>query len=315
MTLRASILFRGAAVLGLAEAIAGCGDGGGSGGSGTVAVLPAPAPAPAPSPTPTPSQMGATDRLIGGTLATQAFADEGRYLTDGGLTVRFNASTANYLVTYPGNTTPVALIRDPQAQGQNPWSSFLTADQAVYVLTRASPEAAGDRRYQFSNLAAWGFRTGTPGAGATAFGIATSASAVPRQGTIIYIGFLEGISTETYRSEGATINGLIDGSVTLTFDFGRGTATIAVTPRLGLAQYSPLESLTQVRLEWAVGSTTFFQPNADPNSKNFPISGRFTGPNAEELIGGISIGYRSPVDGSMQTASGAFIASAPRPVS
>lgn len=297
--------------LALAAAFAGCGGGGStSGGGGSVTIAPGPASSPAPSPTPTPASAGATDRIIGAASMSQTFADEGRYpLTDGGLTVRFDAPTGHYLVTYPETSTPIVLVRDPQVSGQVPWSNFVTADSFLFVLTRASAESTSeDNRYAYSNLAAWGSRSARGFGGATAFGMSTEPAGVPVQGTVTYTGFFEGVATETYRSEGGTFNGLVLGPVTLTFDVASGIATISAALRLGLEQDRPLDRLSETPLTWSAGSPTFFQANADPANRAYPISGRFTGPAAQELIGGLRIEYRSQVDGSMQTAGGAFIA-------
>jgi hypothetical protein len=39
------------------------------------------------------------------------------------------------------------------------------------------------------------------------------------------------------------------------------------------------------------------------------FSGQFTGPKAEELIGNFAFPYRSPVDGKIYQADGAFVGS------
>jgi hypothetical protein len=38
------------------------------------------------------------------------------------------------------------------------------------------------------------------------------------------------------------------------------------------------------------------------------VTGTFTGPQAQEMIGGFEFDYRSPLDDSAQRAGGAFIA-------
>ncbi|MFC4293494.1 hypothetical protein ACFO0A_00310 [Novosphingobium tardum] len=298
----------GGAACALALVLAACGGGGASSGGGPVIMGPGPSPSPSPSPsgTPTPSSSGATDRIIGSVSTSQTFAAEGRYpLTDGGLTVSYEASTGHYLVTYPGNTTPQPLVRDPSVSGQDPWSSFVVADNNVFVLTRASFASANPTtKYMYSNLATWGFRQST-GGGSTAFGIATPQAGVPLTGKVTYTGFLEGITTEKYRSDGADYNASLKGTVTVTFDFDAKSAEISYSPQLGLADYRPLAPVDRLSLVYSTGIPAFYQSG---QGLDYPISGRFTGPGAEELIGGLRFTYASPIDGSQQTAGGAFIA-------
>jgi hypothetical protein len=252
---------------------------------------------------------GATDPIIFASTESQTFAHEGRYpRSDGGITVSFDRVTGRYLITTPGNTTPEPLQRDPKftpAAGA-PWTNFVLP--GCYFLIRASGIFPDTRRYLYSNLAAWGCGTGDV-SGATAFGIPTPMSGMPQQGLMTYTGFLEGTSNERYSSEGESYYAGLDGTITLAFDSVTSKASVTIVPRLGLTAYHPLPPITAAELVWVRGATGFYQSvPGNPTSLDYPLSGRFTGPQGEELIGGLTLEYISPVDGSRQVAGASFIA-------
>jgi hypothetical protein len=81
-----------------------------------------------------------------------------------------------------------------------------------------------------------------------------------------------------------------------------------VTPILEGGRDNPLPPIIRAELVWDRGETEFHQEvPVDPQNPDPPISGRFTGPSAEELIGGLSLTYVA-ADGRVQTGGAAFIA-------
>lgn len=298
-------------------ALAGCGGGGGgsapSAGTGTIGP-PAPSPSPTPTPTPTPTPppaTDATDRIVFGAAASQTFATEERLLgtSAGGLTISFEAPTGRYLVATPADTTARALRRDPLFTpiSGSPWTNFVLPDGFKFLIRASGDFSAAERRYLSSNLAAWAY-PGTSIFGVTAFGIPTPAGAVAGQGMVTYTGFLEGGSGERFTSDGSEQFAGLLGTVTLVFDFASGTAHITIDPLLYLNTQQPLPQVTRTELVWAAGAQTFHQPAPPQSPGSPPVSGRFTGPAGEELIGSFQLNYVSPVDGSPQTARAAFIA-------
>jgi hypothetical protein len=95
----------------------------------------------------------------------------------------------------------------------------------------------------------------------------------------------------------------------LAFDSVTSKASVTIVPRLGLTAYHPLPPIIAAELVWVRGATGFYQSvPGNPTSLDYPLSGRFTGPQGEELIGGLTLEYISPVDGSRQVAGASFIA-------
>jgi hypothetical protein len=127
-----------------------------------------------------------------------------------------------------------------------------------------------------------------------------------------YTGFLEGTSNERYSSDGASFHASIDGTITLSFDSVTSKASVTIVPRVGLAAYHLLPPITGAELVWVRGATGFHQyAPGDPAIREYFLSGRFTGPQGEELIGGLRLEYTSPADGSKQVASASFLAKRP----
>lgn len=291
--------------------LASCGGGGSTGSVGQpIAITPAPAPttSPSPLPTQTPARIEATDKIIGAAASSQTFAYDGRQLfTDGEVIVSFDAATGTYRITDPGNTTPSLLSRasDYRPLDGEPWLIFVGDYGFNFQIRASTASTAVDYRYDYSNLAAWGSLSFQ---GQTAFGIPTPPGLGPSQSVVSYAGFVEGLSTETYLYDGATAKGYLKGNITLTFNPASATAQYTITPRLELTRDYVLSPITGT-LTWSSGAATFLQPVVgDPQSKDYPLTGRFTGPTARELIGGIKLGYTSPIDGKSQTLGAAFIA-------
>lgn len=282
----------------LAFCIAGCG-GGGSSVTGLASTPPPPA---APPPPPTSSDVDIFPSPV-----TQEFATIG---SGSDIRIRYDAVTDKYEVM-AGNQGWGALVDDPSFQPLpgNPNTNFRIAGyNNSYFLIRAHHSYSDpDVRYLYSNLAAW---SGGGHGGYVAFGMATPASGVPTTGNATYNGFIEGTATDTYFDSliGANVQGGMEGSINLVFNFGGGSLSGNISPVLYLGTKHSLPTLSFANTVYSTGSTGFsgkFNTNvAGSNS----FAGQFTGPNAQELIGKFAMPYTSPIDGTPQQSQGAFIA-------
>lgn len=295
----------------LAIALTGCGGAGGGGGGLVLSPRP---PAPAPTPAPTPSAVVEIFQAP----ATQEFA-----AVTGGpgdpMRVRYDAATAQYQVMAPGRGWD-ALVDNPHYEAPSghpdPYFAYALssgADASFFhvVASYRAPDPA--LVYQYSNLAVWGV-----GAGAywdngqyTAFGIATPPGGVPVSGTGSYQGLIAGSSTveETDNLIGGTVAATVSGTVALRFDFGSGSLAGEMHPYLNpFGGPVDLGTLAFADTVFSVGSQTYSGRFDTAVSGSNAFSGLFTGPSAQELIGEWAFPFVYPVDGSVQSASGAWIA-------
>ncbi len=295
----------------------GCGsDGPSATGSPTGAVPPPSTSGPpsAPPPSPPPAQQP-TDAIIFAAKDSQGFASQGHFIrTDGGATISYDAQDKQYSATITWWGTPALIRRDPQYVPGNgsPWIQFLM-DGGGYFHIRASGEFSNEElRYFYSNLAAWGVPNGDDFsfAGHTAFGIATPENILPLSGSVTYTGFLEGSASERYDyGDWGQFYGGLKGKISLTFDFANDMATVSIVPILELTKEYKLPVVDRAPLVWSRRERSFHQAvPGNPRNLDYPVTGEFTGPLAEELIGGLHFDYVSPQDGSLQRVSGAFIA-------
>jgi hypothetical protein len=288
----------------LSALLAGCGGEGTSSQLTPVSAQPSPSPSPSPSPTPTSSVTGTNDRIIYSASQSVIFADEGRYWTDGGLTVRYDSGTGFYYAADPATTEPGVIGRMPgytPPDGQ-PWQQFVTANGVnITAHTSGQPGFAEPYRYLHSNLLSWSL-SGL--AGTTAIGLPTTEGLGPNAGSTLYRGHFSIFSDQLVNYEGQMVRDGFAGVVELRFDAADNSAQLALLPRAGEPPMT--NSLTLV---WTSGASSFFQRDpASATSLNYPVSGRFTGPAAEELIGGLRFNYVSPLDGKTYEARGAFVA-------
>ena len=250
------------------------------GGDGIVASAPVPIPTPVP---------GSARVDIFSSPTSQEFAS---IASGNDLRIRYVAETNQYQVSVNGGEWD-RLLDDPNQiplEGY-PNQSFVLASSrgpnSSYFMTRVSdkfPDA--DHRYQYSNLAAWGARD--VGGGLVAFGFATPQGAIPTSGSGSYKGLVEGGSTvDSIDWDGrTTTDGWVDGTVSLSFDFARGTLAgelaLVIDDKGKQVEISPFPFADTV---FSPGSSNFsgrFATNTEgPNA----FSGLFAGPNGEELIG------------------------------
>ena len=288
-----------------ALALTACGESGG--GVNPIAAAPL-----TPTPTPTPASV-AVD--IFQNPATQEFATVG---TGDPLRIRYDAASHRYEVM-AGTRGWDALVDDdnssPLPGNPNVNFDFAGMPQSFFMI-RAHYTYPPDYRYRYSNLAAWAVPAAggqAALAGTTAFGIATPAGAVPTSGSASFEGLIEGLSTETgpWGWDKETVPAWVSGSVLLTFNFGSGSLTGELRPYLVADKRYDIGTIAFAKTVFGIGSQTFtgsFDTNVTGANS---FSGRFTGPNAEELIGKWVFPYLSPINGAPQSGSGAMIAKRP----
>jgi hypothetical protein len=282
-----------AILLAAACGLAGCG-----GGSGGVASLPPPPPTPTPTPTPAGAPAiipaAATSQHFAVFGASHSFSgDQGPRLdASSQLQVRYVASSNSYEVQLPHSQTWAAI-------------SYLPAGGAAPINYQG--ETANlwlHPAYRYSRLVEWSDVAQTT-FGYEALGMATPAGGVPVTGSASYSGELLG-NTSEYQGNSGADDFPVDGSIQLLFDFGLGSLSGSISPNLH--QGYPIDPINFSDTVYSTGSTTFsgkFDTNvAGVNS----LSGQFTGPNAEELIGNFAFPYVSPIDSKTYQADGAFIA-------
>jgi hypothetical protein len=276
-----------AILLATALSLADCGGGGGglaSGGSTPPPTTPPPPPSPPPSeaaaiiPAATTSQQFAVMGMVTG----DAFQNGPTIDSSVQIKVRYDASSQSYEVMLP------------DAQDWQKITPSGTSYQGTSVLVWS--EKAD---YQYSRLLTWNDGANS---GRNAVGMATQAGGVPVTGNATYSGQILGQTSEPHRDSSGSP---VDGSITLSFNFGAGSLSGSITPNLH--QGFDLGTINFRDAVYSTGSTTFsgkFDTSAvGVNS----FSGQLTGPHAEELIGSFALPYHSPIDGQDYQAEGAFV--------
>jgi hypothetical protein len=281
-------------MLATAFALAGCG---GDGGFGVASTPPPPV---TPTPTPTPATP---PPIIPAATTSQQFAAVGashpfdivdgdqRTLLDAGdqLQVRYVASSNSYEIQGPHSATWTVI-------------SFLSADPTEPINWAGSGAHLWLRSgsYQYSRLFEWAGYNSIYAH--EAIGVATPAGGVPVSGSASYSGQLLGFTPENH-SDGTDLS--VEGSILLAFNFGAGSLSGSITPNLH--QLFSLGTISFRDTVYSTGSTTFSGKfDTDVAGAN-SLSGLFTGPNAQELIGNWALPYKSPIDGLTYQADGAFV--------
>ena len=322
----------GAAATAVVLGLAGCG---GSGGSG-VAAIPTPPAGPAPNPTPTPSPTPTTSQITifpAPTPATYASVGASMPLKDetssngrfGTLStadadqvhIRYT-SNGTYEIEVPGKPWDTLIpIRGQSPPSENYYQPSQTAQNDAGLFTVPARWAG----YKYSEYGSWysreTFRTGW-----VAFGIPTPAEAIPRSGSATYGGNVHG-SVDIMQTDPLSAPFYyptwVDGTVSLSFDFG--AATLAGSMELfapdGM-QPLKLGSFAFRNTVFSAGSQTYSGSFVTPEAGTNFFLGRFTGPGAEETIGAFAVPFRftssggfvSP-DNQVHTAVGAWVAKRP----
>jgi hypothetical protein len=162
--------------------------------------------------------------------------------------------------------------------------------------------------FRYSELAHW-YGAGDH-QGWAAFGTPTAASQVPVTGSATYQGIVRGTS-DVVGSDDALASPYdvpIEGSVTLTFNFGQGTLGGSMTASL-VPYWDPSTSLgtfSFVDTVYSVGGTNYSGKfNTSVGGSNFFL-GQFTGPNAAETIGAWALPF--VIGGQTHQGFGGWIA-------
>jgi hypothetical protein len=314
----------------LAFALSACGGGGGG-----VNSMPTPTPSPTPTPTPTPtgslvtifqnpspgtySSVGASISGSGGNLDTypsassrfgpvsNAAADQPqiRYTSSGTYEIEMPAAAWDILVPYRGlsNPGPDNNYFQPGSVQEN--SGFLATSNARL------------NGYSYSEMASWGSAAAGRG-GYVAFGVPTPAGGIPSTGSASFSGTVSG-SADVMTADnlaGGFDSAAVNGSVTLNFDFAKGTLGGSMDASLsnGGASVS-LGTFTFADTVYSSGSTTYSGKfDSSAAGDNF-FTGRFTGPSAQETIGAWALPFvfkngasLMPADNEIHQAFGAWIA-------
>jgi hypothetical protein len=164
--------------------------------------------------------------------------------------------------------------------------------------------------YRYSNLASWR-TTGEAelASNRVAFGVPTPAGGIPLSGTASYTGIALGQADLPNSSWGGDLATTpVDGTVRLTFNFAEGSfaGSLSLGSSCDCDRGFSLGTLSFANSIFAKGGQTFSGSFATTAPGVNGFDGRFTGPQAEEMIGSWRVPFM--LDGSNQTAWGAWIA-------
>jgi hypothetical protein len=310
---------------------------GACGGGGGVASMPAPAAAPTPAPPATAASItifanpsagqyaiaGASIAGPGGNLDTYTSASDRfgavssadqdqpqiRYNAGGYYEIEMPGAAWDRLIPYKGDVNP-----DPATN--NYFQPQSVAQNYGYLVTSNTRNSG----YSYSELAGWGSAAAGRW-GWVAFGTPTVDGGVPVSGSATYSGVAEG-SADIMTADGlygGYDTAHLTGSVTLNFDFAKGTLGGSMALSLGDGmQPLDLGTFNFSQTVFSAGSTTYsgkFDTTAAGD--NFFL-GRFTGPHAEETIGAWALpfvfdkgGDFLKADNQTHQAFGAWIAKRP----
>ena len=298
----------------LTLALAACGGGGGGGGSNFVSVPPAPTPTPSPPPQP-PFGSSAVAILPSITTSTE-FAVLGRELsnsglglfTDDGFAVSYDAARNVYVFALPFST-PRDFHASANGQG-NPsyWDGgLLTANGTLWPpmsVLKASPQNP-IVQLQYTSFAQYlqaGPMEDLPH-GVVAFGVATPGSAVPTSGSATMNGVLAGYSVDQLA--------YVTGTASFSFNFAAGTLAGSLLPTLhhtGDQESYLLGRYNFVDTIYSVGSPTFSgKLRHESNNLLGAFHGRFTGPQAQELMARWDAEYADPKNGQTKQMFGVAV--------
>lgn len=294
-------------LVGAALTLAACAGGGGGGGSTFIPDPPSPPPPP-PPPTCPPdcnptkifsSVTTSTDLAI---VGYESSAGTNATLTADGFSARYDAASGYYIFDLPSTQPGKFSAKDTFPES---WDGPLVDDSNhkqldnLYVRNPAS----SDLQLTYTTIAFSGSGPGKP-FGFEAFGVATSAGAVPTTGSASYTAQLIGGDANTGNN---TIS--IGGTATLSFDFAGGTLAGHLDPTQGdgWGNIISMGRYDFVNTIYASGSTHFSGELSNPNFTALgSFDGSFTGPAAEELLGRWRIPYREIYSDHDGTAFGVF---------
>ena len=311
----------------LALATAACG-----GGDGGLNSTPPPAPAPSTTPAPTPTPAAAVPPLPDGPIGLQSdrpFATFsvhtdgwGTIATDAdAVEIAYSAADGTYTLTLPEYEEGVLLPSggngsfdelgwiNLQSTGSDLAIGAGPETQLAYV-TLAWPKSSP---YTYTSYGDWsGQLPMGQNRGVFAYGTPTVEGDVPRIGSASYSGEVWGLTNGEPTLSGGEVGPVLDvyGTVSLTFDFAAGTLAGEMLPTI-YPEWDPvsLGRYTFRDTVYSSGSMTFAGAFEVPDSDS-PSSflGRFTGPQAAELMANWRAPFRDPESGGWGTMSGVWIA-------
>jgi hypothetical protein len=216
-------------------------------------------------------------------------------LTTAGFSVRYDAATNSYIMDFP-STAPGEFKAYSSNTPNATWWGGRVVDgtgtpvtRDVSVLKPTNP----DLTLTYTSLAGYNYlSTGVAPFGWVAFGTATADGAVPVTGSATYNARVAGSSADAW--------GFIEGTASLTFNFGAGTLSGRFDPVYlylgGMGESYPLGRYDFVNTVYASGATGFSgQLSHAGFSQLGSFTGQFTGPGAEELMSQWSAPFRDPI--------------------
>jgi hypothetical protein len=227
-----------------------------------------------------------------------------------GFAVQFDAATGLYKMSVPA-TSGDFYVQKTTATGEMYWPGALfdTDGKQVATVSVVKPSRT-EPQFTYSTLAFYQASTSASGpGGAFAFGIPTPASAVPVTGSATYTAYVQGTSVD--------VNGEIAGTAALNFDFGAGQLTGHMDPSIFVNDGPWGDFVSLGRYDFAntvqgVGSATFSGELVNASfQQNGAFSGRFTGPNAEELISNWRAPFHNPQTNQDSTMFGVWVGRRP----
>lgn len=275
-----------------------CGGGGGGGGSGFVSTPPPPAPPPPPPPPPPPNTLvkifpnitETTDFTVLG-YENPGFVSSASQLVGDGFSVRYDASTAAYVIDVPSAQPGRFGVLTEDADF---WNGVLLETGASASILKPDNSKLDFIYTTFGDYFQyeWG---GPIYDGVFAFGLATPTSAVPVTGSASYSALLLGRTLDWSHD--------VTGTAMLQFNFGAGTLTGYMEPTLiGGMNPTVLGRYNFVNTIYSVGSSSFAGGlKHDTYNLTGNFNGIFTGPAAQELMARWIAQYRDPLSATSET--------------
>ena len=296
---------------------------GGGGGDATPAFIPPATPTPTPTPTPAPAPI--PPPIPAGPIGLQssapfstvaAYQGGGGSLVDGPNLVQFaySPATDRYTITVPGFQAGQLVTTGGNGSfnsGASTWLDLRGTTNKVTVGSTSAVQALtvaidwpASFPYKYTSTGSW-FDPSTYGpTGVFAYGIPTAAGDVPVTGAATYAGSVQGVAANSI---------WVGGSVSLTFDFGAGSLSGVMKPRVAPTwdAYSLGDYVFRDTV-FAKGSTSFsgaFTVSGSTAPSSF--QGSFNGPQAAELMANWTAPYLNPETKQWGTMSGIWTAKKP----
>jgi hypothetical protein len=301
----------------MAAHLGGCG-GGGAHVEPIPAVPVTPPPPPSP-PTPPPLPPGPIGLASNAPFKTLSASNDGVGTGQGNLStgedvVQFSYSAADnrYTISLPGFQAGQLITKYVNGQFVgDQWRYISSTGNNVSLGSSAGLQPvtvvlgyAASSGLSYTGIGSWAGSDNPLVRGAFAYGIPTAAGDVPVTGTAAYVGTISGL----------TNSGLdVFGSVSLSFDFGAATLSGVMRPEIApVWDAIPLGNYAFKDTVFLKGSTGF-SGAFDVSGSSAPSSfvGRFTGPQAAELMANWSAPYRNPLNDQWGTMVGVWIAKKP----